>query len=291
MRVATNGMRHFLSGYGGPEGGLAQIGPMSKQTIPFSRQERLVRKVADSVASLSLLHPLPMCLGRGVLSINFDDFPRTAWTEGGAVLASFGLKATYFVAGGLRGCCFDGVQQFEANDLEEVYGAGHEIGCHTYDHFAAPRCSPESFLASVERNRRFLAELLPGLRAESFAYPYGLKTVRLRKLLAGSFTSQRDTSQASNGPFLDRSRVRTFGLEQWRTEKIGAHDSYFDAVFAAAAQNRYWVIVATHEVCERPGLYGCTPDQLHRVVSLALSHGLDVATNAEVMRRIFHGCG
>ncbi len=32
---------------------------------------------------------------RGVFSLSFDDFPASAWTEAGPILADHGAKATY----------------------------------------------------------------------------------------------------------------------------------------------------------------------------------------------------
>ena len=38
---------------------------------------------------------------KGVFSLSFDDFPETAWTEAGPILAEHGIQATYYVCGGL----------------------------------------------------------------------------------------------------------------------------------------------------------------------------------------------
>lgn len=246
-------------------------------------------KLSHAMADQWPIDSLPVRLGKGVLSINFDDFPRTAWTEGGPVLASLGVKATYFIAGGLRNHVFDGIREFDVADLEAAFAAGHEIGCHSYNHFAATRCAPDRFLLSVEQNQRFVAEVLPSHRMESFCFPYGAATTHLRRRLKERFTSLRGTLQASNGPVLDRSLLRAFGLEQLRFPKRGDAERHLGPVFAAAARDRRWVVVFTHDVTDRPTAWGCTPDQLHEVVSLALEHGLDVATNAEVMRRLLRG--
>jgi hypothetical protein len=100
------------------------------------------------------------------------------------------------------------------------------------------------------------------------------------------FASQRGTIRGSNGPILDRSILRAFGLWQSRFPEAGRIESHFGSIFATAARERRWVIVFTHDVSDHPGPYGCTPRQLHKVVSLAREHGLDVATNSEVMRRL-----
>ena len=51
---------------------------------------------------------VPLGLREGALSITFDDFPRTAWTQGGGVLAHHGVKATYYASGRFTGGEMDG---------------------------------------------------------------------------------------------------------------------------------------------------------------------------------------
>ena len=69
-----------------------------------------------------------LCLGliAGALlafSLSFDDFPATAWTEAGPVLAAHGVRATYYVCGGL---C-DGVNmdrdQYRLEHLQAAHAA------------------------------------------------------------------------------------------------------------------------------------------------------------------------
>ena len=39
----------------------------------------------------------------GVVSFTFDDFPRSAWSNGGAVLEEYDVRGTYYAAMGLAG--------------------------------------------------------------------------------------------------------------------------------------------------------------------------------------------
>ena len=73
------------------------------------------------------MKPSRLRLGNGALSITFDDFPGSAWTEAGPVLAQHKVHATYFPSGGLCSTNYLGVDQFTPRDLEEVAEAGHEI--------------------------------------------------------------------------------------------------------------------------------------------------------------------
>jgi peptidoglycan/xylan/chitin deacetylase (PgdA/CDA1 family) len=246
--------------------------------MKLSLPERLARQV-------SLRIPLArrsLELHRGVLSITFDDVPKTAWTEGGAVLAAHGVKATYFACGGLCGRTFDGQPICDVPELEAVYAAGHEIGCHTHEHLSAHRSSPADYAASCERNRRFLEDRLPGLRLRSFAYPYGHAPLRHRWRVARRFAACRGVAtrrgRKLNGPMVDPSLLPAVGLTQdgLRHDDIAAH-------VAEAAARRAWLVLFTHDVRDQPSAHGCTPGELDSAIRLAREAGLDILPFGEVL--------
>jgi peptidoglycan/xylan/chitin deacetylase (PgdA/CDA1 family) len=239
--------------------------------MKLSFTERLARQV-------SLRIPLArrdLALPRGVLSITFDDFPRTAWTEGGAVLAAHGVQATYFACGGLCGRSFDDQPIFDVAELLAVHAAGHEIGCHTHEHLSAHRHAPSDYAASCDRNRRFLEERIPGLRLRSFAYPYGHAPLRHRWRLTRRFAACRGVATRRGGkligPVVDPSLVPAVGL----TRDGRKHDD-IGAYVADAAARRAWLVLFTHDVRDQPSAHGCTPGELDRAIRLAREAGLDI---------------
>ena len=239
--------------------------------MKLSLSERLARQV-------SLRIPLArraLALPRGVLSVTFDDVPRTAWTEGGAVLAAHGVQATYFVCGGLCGRSFDGQPICDVPELEAVHAAGHEIGCHTHDHLGAHRSSPADYLDSCDRNRRFLEDRLPGLRLRSFAYPYGHAPLRHRGRLAKRYAACRGVAtqrgRKLNGPVVDPSLLLAVGLTQ-----DGLRHVDMGQLVTEAAARRAWLVLFTHDVRDKPSAHGCTPRELDRAIRLARQAGLDI---------------
>lgn len=239
--------------------------------MKLSLSERLARQV-------SLRIPLArrnLALPRGVLSVTFDDFPKTAWTAGGAVLAEHGVKATYFACGGLCGRSFDDQPIFDAAELEAVHAAGHEIGCHTHDHLSGHRHAPADYAASCERNRRFLEDRLPGLRLRSFAYPYGHAPLRHRGYISKRYAACRGVAtqrgRKLNGPAVDPSMLLAVGLTQ-----DGLRHVDIGQLVAEAAARRAWLVLFTHDVQDRPSAHGCTPLELDRAIRLAREAGLDI---------------
>ena len=119
------------------------------------------------------VRPVTIAPARGILSLSFDDFPASAWTEAGPILAEHGIKATYYVCGGLAGGQNMGLPQFEPEHLEAIHEAGHEVGCHTYEHVSTLTLSPEALDASLARNAAWVDEVLGGYEMTTFAYPFG----------------------------------------------------------------------------------------------------------------------
>jgi peptidoglycan/xylan/chitin deacetylase (PgdA/CDA1 family) len=241
-------------------------------------RERIARKLSETLIARIPLGLQRLELPRGVLSITFDDFPKSAWTVGGAMLAQLGVGATYYAAGGCCGRRFADVQQYDLDDLLAAHAAGHEIGCHTFDHLAATRHSVAELVASVERNGRFLRERLPGWVGRSFAYPYGLAPLRFRWAMRGAFAGCRSTVRGLNGSRFDPSLLRAVGLERWRRRR-----SRIAEAVEMAARDRRWIIVFTHDVSERPTDFGCTPAELECVIRLARAAGLDVRPVSAVL--------
>ncbi len=69
-----------------------------------------------------------------IISFSFDDFPRSALTIAGDILASHNIQGTYYASLGLMGETTAVGKIFELQDLESLVEAGHELACHTYEH-------------------------------------------------------------------------------------------------------------------------------------------------------------
>jgi peptidoglycan/xylan/chitin deacetylase (PgdA/CDA1 family) len=232
---------------------------------------RIARKLSDAAARRIVLNGARGELQRGVLSVAFDDFPKTAWEAGGPLLRELGVKATYYVSGSLCGRRHEGLQAYDEDDLEAAREAGHEIGCHTYGHLHAASHAVEEYLSSIDRNAAFLAERVPGWRAGSFAYPYGSAPSRFRRALASRFGACRSTVAGINHRRVDLSLLRAVGLERCRGSRVDV-----PRLIEMAARERAWLIIYTHDVCEHHSDYGCSPAELERTIRMAVAAGLDV---------------
>ena len=213
---------------------------------------------------------------RGVFSLSFDDIPASAWTEAGPILAQHGVKATYYVCGGLA----DGVnmdrQQFSVAHLQALHTAGHEVGCHTFGHTSALRMDAEALRLSLDTNAAWVAERLDGYRMTTFAWPFGDATVSAKRSVRARFDLARGVRNGINAGTEDRALIKSIGLE---SRRLPGYD--LEALMAETAQTKGWLTAYGHDVSDRPTDYGCTPDDLDRVLRAASAAGLAIMPVAE----------
>src|SRR5580698_1740076 len=119
------------------------------------------------------VRPARLAGAKPVASISFDDFPKSAWKVGGAVLARHKARATYYTAGGFCGRTVNGMEFYDAGDLTALAAAGHEIGCHGFAHQPTPTLSTPELKQDAGRNAEFLKPFLGGAAPVSYAYPFG----------------------------------------------------------------------------------------------------------------------
>lgn len=208
---------------------------------------------------------------RGMLSLSFDDFPASAWTEAGPVLAEHGVKATYYVAGGLCGEVNMGKAQFDVRHLEALHEQKHEVGCHTFDHVSALRLDRAGLETQLAANAAWVAERLNGHVMTTFAWPFGDVTLPAKGVIDDRFLLGRGVRDGVNVGRCDRTNLQAIGLERRR---LPGYD--LEALVAQAAERRGWLIAYGHDVEDRPTDYGCRPEDLDRLIRLAKNAGLEV---------------
>lgn len=220
---------------------------------------------------------------QGVFSLSFDDFPATAWTEAGPILAAHGIKATYYVCGGLCGGVNMDRDQYRVEQLQALHFAGHEVGCHTWGHTSALRMDRDALRLSLDANAAWVAERLDGYRMTTFAWPFGDTTVGAKRVVRERFALGRGVRDGVNAGREDRVLIRSIGLE---SRRLPGYD--LEALMAETAQRRGWLTAYGHDVSDRPTAYGCTPEDLDRVLRLARAAGLEIAPVGEAWAKVVH---
>jgi peptidoglycan/xylan/chitin deacetylase (PgdA/CDA1 family) len=245
---------------------------------------RINHEVMNAVTSILPLKHVRSLADRPMASVSFDDFPKSAWTVAGPVLAEFDAKATYYTAGRFRGAIEGGVRYWDDEDLLAIRSAGHEIACHSFSHARASSLKPAAFLEEADRNASFVSERLGPTMLASYAYPQGDISPRAKALAARRYASARGVNGGVNVGWIDLAKLKAIALERrrWRPADI-------DRAVARAKAKRGWLIFFTHDVDETPTPFGCTPAMLRYVMRRLQEEGIEILPVKHAMARALFG--
>lgn len=216
--------------------------------------------------------------GRAVASITFDDFPKTAWTNGGPILARHGARATFYTAGSFCGRTQDGTDFYGGEDLRAIHGAGHEIACHGFAHEPTTALSDSALTADLTRNAEFLMPFLNGAAPASYAFPFGTVSLRTKRHIAGRFSSARGVHPGINAGRVDLAQLHSVSLERYRWSDDG-----IAGAIARAKQAKGWIVFSTHEICDNASRYGSTPAMLEKVLKKLAESRIEVLPVREAL--------
>jgi peptidoglycan/xylan/chitin deacetylase (PgdA/CDA1 family) len=229
-----------------------------------SRRVSIAAKLARELGGFLCTRPAKIDWPGGVVSFTFDDFPRSAWINGGAILEQYDRRGTYYAAMGLAGTDSNLGKMFEPDDLRAAHIRGHEIACHTYSHRDCCHASPAEIAAEIERNSGAVAPAIGEEKLDNFAYPFGGVSLTAKSVLAGRFASCRGTGRGINRGTVDLADLLSSSIYSRDFDR----DRLCQLIDDAQATNG-WVIFYTHDVAEAPSPFGCTPAQLQSIVAYA----------------------
>ena len=220
----------------------------------------IATRLSRILGRLTTVRPARLAGQRPVASITFDDFPKSAWENGGRVLGEYGVRGTYYTAGGFCGRTVDGTVFYDADDLKALAAAGHEIASHGFGHQPTPELSGEALAEDAARNADFLAPFAGG-PVQSYAYPHGAASLRAKKFLSTRFTSLRGTHQGLNAGTVDLAQLNALSIEKRNWNE----DSLARAV-ARAQHDNAWMVFYTHGVSDDAGRYDASAAMLRQVL-------------------------
>lgn len=244
----------------------------SNSSLPTSQfltgiQNRYQRFAARSFAR----RPFSIRTETPLISFTFDDFPRSALFAGGAILQSFGLAGTYYSSLGLMGRQTPTGPIFLAKDLKVLFEQGHELGCHTFSHCHSWDTEPSVFEEAIIQNRDSLHALVPGASFKTFSYPISVPRAQTKQRASKYFACCRCGGQTFNVGETDLNYLSAFFLEKNRDNP--------EIVKSLIDQNRRvrgWLIFATHDVCDDPTPFGCTPHYFEEILKYAVQSGTEI---------------
>jgi peptidoglycan/xylan/chitin deacetylase (PgdA/CDA1 family) len=216
-----------------------------------------------------------------IVSFTFDDFPRSALTNGGAILQSHNARGTYYVAMGLIGITNHEGEHFQMQDLQDLLQQGHELGSHSFGHLSALKTPLQAFRADAMRGESELRHLRSDCAPGNFAYPYGDVGFAAKPAIGVCMRSCRGTRAGINAPFAD--------LNLLKANKLYSKTFSLDSVECLCRENhrqRGWLIFYTHDIRDNPSDYGCTPSEFESAVRAAARSGTTILTISHALDTI-----
>ena len=200
-----------------------------------------------------------------IVSFTFDDFPRSALTNGGAVLKSYGACGTYYAAICLMGQTNELGEHFSDSDLTALLAEGHELGSHTFSHVPCGSIPFDDFETDALKGRESVVKITDNPGSKQFAYPHGRATLKAKGRIGEQMGSCRGTFGGIN--------VSPADLNLLLANRL--YDRAFDLaaiehLFRVNGQRSGWLIFYTHDVSDTPSLWGCRPAQLEAAVRIAV---------------------
>lgn len=219
----------------------------------------------------------PLC------TFTFDDCPRSALENAGAILERHGLVGTFFVAGATLEQPSGQHAMLGSADLKTLVRRGHELGCHSYSHRSLRSTPIEEMRADLDRNREVLLRASGVESLTSFAYPYGEANWTAKTEIAKRFAVARGVRPGINGRILDLAQLRSVCIQ---AEKFS--ERQIQSLIQRTLRTRGWLIFCTHEVESSPSSFGCTERQFERTLEMVVASKIEVLSMRSAVGRIMH---
>jgi peptidoglycan/xylan/chitin deacetylase (PgdA/CDA1 family) len=166
---------------------------------------------------------------------------------------------------------------FMSEDLNALLERGHELGCHTFAHCHSWDSTTEVFEDSILENQAALARLIPGASFRTFSYPISPPRPYIKQIAADYFACSRGGGQTFNVGKTDLNYLHAYFLEKAR-DSFEAED-----LIERNRTAQGWLILATHDVCESPTQFGCTPGVFEAIVNAAVRSGARILPVVEAL--------
>ena len=206
-------------------------------------RRRLVRRVVRNI--------VPLALERPVVSISFDDVPRSVMLNALPEMERRGMVATLYVATGLMGQRNHLGTMMDRDEVKRCHLAGHEIAAHSHSHRDLSKLGEGDLLRDIRMSERVFAQM--GVPAPTaFAWPYGEASRMAKAELAGRYTSLRGIVPVAHRGSVDLNQVGSVPV-------FGSTLREAKRVVRSLKRRPGWVTLFTHDVREDPSPWGVTP--------------------------------
>jgi peptidoglycan/xylan/chitin deacetylase (PgdA/CDA1 family) len=226
-------------------------------------------RVARRIARHLRTKPFVMRNTAPLVSFTFDDVPDSAYTNGAAVLDDYGIRGTFYIAGGTCGTSDTYWRVIEHGQVRDLHARGHEIGCHTFSHAPVDELDAQAMEAEWRRNFETMRALCADIEITNFCYPFGVVSLRRKLQLQKHFDTCRGIFEGVNAGTIDLSLLKVIELY----DRTLSRDKLRHVLRSARDRNG-WVVFYAHDVTQQPSLMGCSPALLRTVIDTVRSQNI-----------------
>ena len=224
--------------------------------IPYQPSTNLSAKISRKILPFRARRDLHFTLTRPIVSFTFDDFPRSAITNGSNILETENWLASFYVAAGLMGVDNHHGEHFAADDIVNLASRGHEIAGHTFSHIDCDTLGYAQTLAEIKKNKAALSAIGYGEEIEHFAYPFGAANAKLKHGLQGKFKTMRGITPGVH--------IGKADLNALKSTPLYSGDKMEEALrmIQGLKSKPGWLILFAHDIQDAPSVWGCTPKRV-----------------------------
>lgn len=212
-----------------------------------------------------------------IVSFSFDDGRETAVALGAQILERHGVHGTFYPITHHIGGENEHGKYASWEQIEALKKRGHEVGSHSHSHVKELK-DWDKAAQKEDISRSLDLFSTHGIKAKTFAYPFGHYTDQLRKVVKElGFRAARTIETGINVPGTDSFILHSFMLEDKHTL------SDIERELDALEKENGWLILTFHHINDKTYL-STPPELLDQIVRLVLKRGFRVSLIAEVRK-------
>ena len=242
----------------------------------YQPKNTIIQKAGRQLRRLQNRRMISVKADAPIISVTFDDFPKTAASIGAPMLEAKGWRGTYYTSAKLEGTTNHHGPQFDRSDVIALDKAGHEIAGHSYDHSDLSQMSLKDVINQVRENKAKLSAYNLGQSIDNFAYPFGAASASLKQLLQNEYRSMRGIRAQTHQGSADLNELSSYGFYS------STADSIIDRI-GALNSKPVWMTVFTHDIQDAPTPWGCTADEFGALLDAIESSGARVMTTRQAL--------
>ena len=206
-------------------------------------------------------------LSKPIVSISFDDFPKSVMDKALPLLDKYGWKATFYVAAGLENITNHLGLHYSRIDLTRLRDEGHEIGCHTYHHLNIAELSERRSAEQIQSNEKAMKSLGHHIPVHTFAYPFGETSIVRKKQLANRFASMRGIMPGIHYGKVDLNQIKSVPI--YSGPNMPKTLKFIDSL----KDRPGWLTLFTHDIRNTPSEWGCTVEDFEMALDSIYKSG------------------